>query len=443
MPLKAPRPPGWTHASAAALPTVYTTVDVALSELAGLRRGERVLVHAAAGGVGLTAVQYAQRLGATVYATAGREEKREHLRSLGVRHIASSRKGDEFEAEMGELLGGEQVDVVLNSLSHEGFIGRSLKFLRSGGRFVEIGKRNVWTPEQVVEARPDVRYYLLAIDAICQEEPERYQGLLQRLARRMREGWEPLRAQAFDGLERGAEALQVLRHAQNIGKVVLTVPSGLGLCEDAAYVLSGGTGGLGLAAARAMVEDGARSLVLLSRGGRPAQAARAQWEWLQACGAEVMSWTCDLASAEGDDAGAADLVEVHAKEAVGEAELSVWVPASATFMDVKRAIAARTGADEVVERGRLLRKRAGVYAAHRDADALGDVRSVLVLGASLLAADEAAGDAAASAGAVDAPSPSQALAARLHAELQAPVRGALHLAGVLDDVRSPGSRARI
>jgi len=292
-----PQPKTWSAAAAAALPTVYTTVDVAFAELAKLKKGERVLIHAATGGVVLVAVQYAHRLGAEVYATAGREEKREHLRSLGVKFITISRSGEQFEEDMKKFLGTKGVDVVLNSLSHDDFIGRSLRLLKKGGRFVEIGKRDVWTHDQVKQERSDIDYHLLAIDAICENEPQRYHNLLSRLAKELSSGsWEPLPMHTFEGLEQGVEALQFLQRAQHIGKVVLSVPFRMGLKADAAYVLSGGMGALGIMTAHAMAEEGAENLVLLSRSGKPAGEVLGSWEWLQASGLQVVSRKCDVGS---------------------------------------------------------------------------------------------------------------------------------------------------
>ncbi|CAK9055131.1 unnamed protein product [Durusdinium trenchii] len=296
--LLVPRPAACSAAAAAALPTVYTTVDVAFAELAKLKKGEKVLIHAATGGVGLVAVQYAQRLGAEVYTTAGREEKRQHLRDLGVKFITSSRNGDEFEKEMKEFLKGtDGIHVVLNSLSHDNYIGRSLGLLAKGGRFVEIGKRDVWTVEEVAKFRKDVKYYPLAIDGVCENEPDRYQGLLKRLEKDLQGSWKPLEATEFEGLSKGVEALQFLQRAQHIGKVVLTVPRRMGVSADASYVLSGGMGALGLVTAQALAEEGAKSLLLMSRSGRPGAEVQNQWRWLQESALQVTAWACDVSSA--------------------------------------------------------------------------------------------------------------------------------------------------
>ena len=123
------------------MPSSFSTTEVALGHFAKLRAGERVLIHAATGGVGLAAVQYAQSVGAIIYATAGRKEKHDYLCSLGVQYVTSSRDPDEFYKDMQSFLpGGEKIDVVLNSLSGD-FIKHSVELLGPRGRFMEIGKR--------------------------------------------------------------------------------------------------------------------------------------------------------------------------------------------------------------------------------------------------------------------------------------------------------------
>src|SRR6185437_3167952 len=156
--LVAPLPAELAPAAAATLPSVFVTAMLAF-ELAGLRRGDRVLIHAGAGGVGLAAIQLARAAGAEVFATAS-AAKRSYLRGLGLSHVHDSR-GLGFAAEILEATGGRGVDVVLNSLTGEGFIAASLSALASGGRFVEIAKRGVWSAETMAAARPDVVYHIL------------------------------------------------------------------------------------------------------------------------------------------------------------------------------------------------------------------------------------------------------------------------------------------
>eukprot|EP00931_Biecheleriopsis_adriatica_P048348 TRINITY_DN27935_c0_g1_i1.p1 TRINITY_DN27935_c0_g1~~TRINITY_DN27935_c0_g1_i1.p1 ORF type:complete len:5156 (-),score=1260.04 TRINITY_DN27935_c0_g1_i1:82-15549(-) len=292
------KPTTWSYEEASTMPVIFVTVEEALGDLAKLKRGERVLVHAAAGGVGLVAIQYAKFVGAEVYATAGAEEKHEFLRSLGVKYITSSRNGAKFEEDMRRFLkeeGADGVDVVLNSLSHDGYIPRSLALLRKGGRFMEIGKRGVWSHEQMWKERPDVMYEKIAADTMMEKESWRYNAYLKRLIERVDAGGlEPINMHLFQELEEGVAALQFLQKAQNIGKVVITQASRMMCRPEGTQLLSGGTGALGIVAAQFLVEEGAKSLCLLSRGGRPPAEVQARWDWLQAAAVQVTVSRCDV-----------------------------------------------------------------------------------------------------------------------------------------------------
>ncbi|WP_341809953.1 zinc-binding dehydrogenase [Paraburkholderia tuberum] len=136
---------------ATTIPIAFTTAYYALHTLGQLKKGERVLIHAAAGGVGLAAIQLAQAAGAEVFATAGTQVKRDLLRALGIRHVADSRSLC-FADEILEETGGDGVDIVLNSLSGES-ISKSFSVLRTYGRFIEIGKRDI-IENSKIELRP-------------------------------------------------------------------------------------------------------------------------------------------------------------------------------------------------------------------------------------------------------------------------------------------------
>ena len=153
----APKPAGLTLAQAASIPVAFLTTFYGLHHLARMKAGDRVLIHAAAGGVGLAAVQLAQRAGAEIFATAGSPEKRSHLQALGVAHVFDSRSLD-FANEIMSRTSGRGVDIVLNSLAGE-FIAKSVSVLAPGGRFLELGKRGILTREQFGAARPDCEYY--------------------------------------------------------------------------------------------------------------------------------------------------------------------------------------------------------------------------------------------------------------------------------------------
>ncbi|CAJ1437568.1 unnamed protein product, partial [Effrenium voratum] len=293
------KPSSWTHEEACCMPVIFVTVEEALGDLAQLKKGERVLIHAAAGGVGLVAIQYAQFVGAEVYATAGAEEKHEFLRGLGVKYITSSRNGSKFEEDMKRFMqeqGADGIDVVLNSLSHDDYIGRSLALLKPGGRFVEIGKRGIWSHQQMFDARPDVMYEKIAADTMMEKEPWRYNAYLKRLKERVdQKALRPINMHIFEGMERGVQALQFLQRANNIGKVVISSPSRL-QCSEGWPLLSGGLGALGVVTGLFLVEEGAKGLVLTSRSGQPAKDVGPQWSWLQKSSVELCIERCDVGS---------------------------------------------------------------------------------------------------------------------------------------------------
>ncbi len=137
-----PKPQGLSDEQAATIAITFLTAYYGLYRLAGMKKGDRVLIHAAAGGVGMAAVQLAQCVGAEVFGTAGSPYKRQFLKSMGVDHVMNSRTLD-FADEIMQITRGRGVDIVLNALTGE-FIPKSLSVLASGGRFIEIGKAEIW-----------------------------------------------------------------------------------------------------------------------------------------------------------------------------------------------------------------------------------------------------------------------------------------------------------
>ncbi|WP_461025361.1 SDR family NAD(P)-dependent oxidoreductase, partial [Streptomyces heilongjiangensis] len=278
----APVPTGWTFAQAASVPVVFLTAYYALTDLGGLRAGERILVHAAAGGVGMAAVQLARHLGAEVFGTAS-SGKWDTLRGLGLddRHIASSRD-TEFEAAFLAATGGRGVDVVLDSLAGE-FVDASLRLLPRGGRFLEMGKTDVRDPEVVAAGYAGVVYQAFDLMDVA---PERIGEMLSDLVALFESGvLTPLPVTCWD-VRRAPEAFRYLSQARHVGKVVLTVPAPLD--RDGTVLITGGTGGLGALVARHLVtERGVRRLLLVSRRGLDAPGA-----------AELVSELRDLGASE-------------------------------------------------------------------------------------------------------------------------------------------------
>ncbi|MFI2352725.1 type I polyketide synthase, partial [Streptomyces sp. NPDC019443] len=286
-------PEGWSFAQAASVPVVFLTAYYALVDLGGLRAGESVLVHAAAGGVGMAAVQLARHLGAEVFGTAS-PGKWGRLRGSGLdeAHIASSRDLD-FEGSFLGVTGGRGVDVVLDSLAGE-FVDASLRLLPRGGRFLEMGKTDIRESQQVADEHAGVRYQ--AFDLI-EAGPERIGEILVELLDLFERGvLRPLPLTAWD-VRRAPEAFRFLSQARHVGKVVLTVP--MALDPEGTVLVTGGTGGLGALVARHLVaEHGMRHLLLASRRGPEAPGADELREELAALGAEVTVAACDAADRE-------------------------------------------------------------------------------------------------------------------------------------------------
>ena len=271
-----PKPTAFSFGQAATIPIAFLTAYYSLNHLAKLSRGERVLIHAAAGGVGLAAVQLAQQAGAEIFATAGSPEKRAYLKSMRVPHIFDSRSLS-FADEIMKTTGGYGVDVVLNSLPGE-YITHSLSILAAHGRFVEIGKTDIYQnkPLGLFPFRNNLSYFALDLDRVCRERPALLRSLLLDLmAMFQKGGLKPLPHNIFP-VEDAANAFRYMARRKNIGKVVISFTSAEAKnCSDRStapradgtYLITGGHGGLGLAVARWLVEKGARHLVLLSRSG--------------------------------------------------------------------------------------------------------------------------------------------------------------------------------
>ena len=250
---------------AATMPLAFMTADYALTDLAQLRKGQRVLIHAASGGVGLSAVQLALRAGAEIIGTAGNDEKRAYLRSIGVQHVLNSRTLD-FARQIKEITLGEGVDVILNSLAGE-FIPASLSVLAEHGTFLEIGKRDIWSGEQVAQIKPHARYHVIDLSRFVTEDPQLLQSLLHRTMNAVPNGnLKPLRFQTFP-LEQAVDAFRLMAQAKHIGKIVLTQRdmNRMPIYANASYLITGGLTGLGLLTAQHLVKHGARNLVLMGR----------------------------------------------------------------------------------------------------------------------------------------------------------------------------------
>ncbi|WP_327259566.1 type I polyketide synthase [Streptomyces sp. NBC_01240] len=280
-------PEGWSWAQAAAVPVVFATAWYGLRDLAQVKAGESVLIHAAAGGVGMAAVQLARHWGLEVYATAS-PAKWPTIVAAGVdpSRIASSRDLD-FEDRIRTATGGRGVDVVLNSLAGE-YVDASLRLLAPDGRFLEMGKADV-------RAGLDVPYF--AFD-LSDAGPEGMGRILAEVVALFEAGvLAPLPLTVWDVRE-AVTAWRHMAQAKHIGKNVLSLPARPN--PDGTVLITGGTGTLGgLLARHLATEHGTRNLLLLSRQGPDAPGAADLVTELAELGAQARIVACDAADRDG------------------------------------------------------------------------------------------------------------------------------------------------
>jgi NADPH:quinone reductase-like Zn-dependent oxidoreductase/acyl carrier protein len=279
-------PDGWSFAQAASVPVAFLTAWDALAEVAAVQPGDSVLVHAAAGGVGLAATQIARHLGATVYGTAS--PGKQAATGLPRGRVASSRSL-EFEPKLRDAAGPPGLDVVLNCLAGE-YTDASLRLLAPGGRFVEIGKTDLRDPAGVARAHPGVRYQAYNLMDL---PPDRAGLLLREVLALFECGALTLPPVTAWDLRSAPAAFAHMRHARHTGKIVLTSPPPLD--PDGTVLVTGGTGTLGALAARHLIEaHGARKVLLTSRRGPDAPGARELAGRLGKLGASVRIAACDV-----------------------------------------------------------------------------------------------------------------------------------------------------
>ena len=284
----------------ATIPTAFTSAQLSY-DLSGLRAGERVLIHAGAGGVGLAAIQLARAAGAEVFTTAS-APKQAYLRSLGVEHVFDSRS-TAFGEQILEATGGEGVDVVLNSLTGEGFIDASLSCLAQGGRFVELARVGILTPEEMTAARPDVAYSILELDVLKEHRQAVAGDALRRVTEMLAAAEVTPLTHTRWSLTEAEGGIKFMRAARHIGKIVFTTsPLETGsLRQDRTYLVTGGLGGIGCVLAGWLAERGAGAIVLNGRRDPDPEAAEAI-EALRERGATVAVELADVTDAAALDA---------------------------------------------------------------------------------------------------------------------------------------------
>ncbi|MBV9707048.1 MAG: SDR family NAD(P)-dependent oxidoreductase, partial [Chloroflexi bacterium] len=295
---------------AATIVTTFVTAHYALHHLAQLRQGERVLIHGAAGGVGLAAIQIVQHAGGEIIATAGSAEKREYLRSLGIQHVLDSRSLA-FADEIMQLTNGQGVHVVLNSLAGEA-MRKSLAVLQRFGRFLEIGKRDFLENSKLglQDFNRCLSYFAIDIGEMITWDRERVTQVLHEVAERFEQGiYRSLPYRLF-ALSQIVDAFRYMQQSRHIGKIVVSMQDQYASVQqappaqvskfraDASYLITGGLSGFGLKTAQWMVEHGARHLVLVSRSGASTPEAQQAVQEMQVAGIQVLVAQADVTREE-------------------------------------------------------------------------------------------------------------------------------------------------
>ncbi|WP_377294695.1 type I polyketide synthase [Rhizobium sp. SG2393] len=304
-------PASLSFAEAATIPTAFVTAWYALDHLARLEPGETVLIHGAAGGVGLAALQIAKLKGATVIATAGAADKQKLVAAMGADHVFSSRSL-KFADDVMRLTGGKGVDVVLNSLAGEA-ITKGLQVLKPFGRFLEIGKRDLYANSRIGlrPFRQNLSYFGIDADTLLVERPKLAARVFGEVVAALETGALRPLPHLVTPISRAEEAFRAMQQARHVGKLVIgldaepheslpIVAAGTAVATgDGTWLVTGGLGGFGLSTAEWLVANGARSLALLSRRGDQTEEAQAGLARIRASGATVRAFAVDVADRAG------------------------------------------------------------------------------------------------------------------------------------------------
>jgi polyketide synthase 5 len=298
-------PVGLGDVHAAALTIATATAWYGLNDMARIMANDKVLIHSGTGGVGQAAIAIARAAGAEVFATAGSEQRRQILRDMGIEHVYDSRS-TEFADQIRRDTEGYGVDVVLNSVT--GAAQRAgLELLAFGGRFVEIGKRDIYgdTRLGLFPFRRNLSFYAVDLALMSVSHPGRIRDLLKTVYHLTADGSLPMPECTRYPLANAATAIRVMSGAQHTGKLVLDIPhTGASRVVvppaqvpvfrgDGAYIVTGGLGGLGLFLAEKMATAGCARIVLSSRS-QPTLEALETIERIRAVGADVVVESGDI-----------------------------------------------------------------------------------------------------------------------------------------------------
>ncbi|KAK3172947.1 Type I Iterative PKS [Lepraria neglecta] len=304
-------PEDMSFETAASIPVVYSTAYYGIIEIARMEPGEKILIHAASGGVGQAAIQLAQMIGGEIYATVGSTEKKQlliHTYGIPENHIFFSRD-TAFGPAVREATGGGGVDVVINSLAGD-LLRETWECLAPFGRFVEIGKRDITSNTRLEMAKFEHNCSFSSVDLtlVAAERPKIMGRVLTAVMGLFaRTTVKPIGPITTVGISEVETVLRKLQSGATSGKVVVnhlvneqvkvTHPAASTdlLQGDATYLIIGGTGGLGRSIAKRIVQRGARHVVLLSRSGNVTDELNQLIRDSRAVGASIHIKPCDVA----------------------------------------------------------------------------------------------------------------------------------------------------
>ncbi len=301
------KPEELSFTEAAAVTVTYLTAHYSLDYLGRLSEGEKVLIHSATGGVGLSAIQLAKLQGAEIFATAGTEEKRQLLHSMGIRYVYDSRSL-QFAEEILKDTNGKGVDIVLNSLSGKA-ISQSIKCMAPFGRFIEIGKADIYRDAKLALKRfgNNLSFHAVDLDRLMLQKPVLGKKLFIEIGTLLKNGSiKPEHVHSYP-VQQLSEALKQLSKGIHIGKLVVSMndmpvtvypEKELSLDAEASYLVTGGASGFGLELAHWLTKKGARHLVLVSRSGCKTDYDRQTVEAMKQQGVNVALINADIADYE-------------------------------------------------------------------------------------------------------------------------------------------------
>ncbi|WP_156520651.1 SDR family NAD(P)-dependent oxidoreductase, partial [Rhodococcus sp. EPR-157] len=282
----------------------FLCAQYGLVHLARVQPGETVLVHGAAGGMGLAAVQVAKLMGARVIATAGTEERRAVARDAGADEVLASRSLN-YSEEVMALTDGHGVDVVFNSSPGE-IMAQNLHVAAEFARIIEIGKADIYFGG-VMDLKPfdrNLTFYAVDMDRMFEHKPDLARQVTREVLDRMSTGeYEHLPYTVYT-MDRVGEAFDSVIRSSHTGRVVLDlaedspvvrpeVPT-VDIDPAATYVVTGGFGAFGTAVARWLVDEGGRNLVLVGRNGASTDRAQETLAEFAAAGVNVTEELLDI-----------------------------------------------------------------------------------------------------------------------------------------------------